>query len=148
MAASGANSVELVLAFVVSIVLWQLTPMEGQQSLQEEPVLAAAAAAAAATEVNPQELAANPILQQSLLSPEVTEEVAKKKQHAKKYVVRYEGNNSSKWDGKEIVLESEFLESLVEDPAELVPGKIVRLPWEKKGGGTQDWFAVIVDEKG
>ena len=31
------------------------------------------------------------------------------------------------------------------EEAELVPGKVVQLPWNKRGGGTEYWKAVIED---
>ena len=60
-----------------------------------------------------------------------------------KYVLRYTGNKSKKWDGKEIILHHDYLQSLVEE-SELVPGQNVKLPWSKRGGGTEVWNAVIV----
>ncbi len=62
----------------------------------------------------------------------------------KNYTLRYEGNNSKRWDGKTIVLDGAYLESVVEGD-ELVPGKVIQLPWNKKGGGTEYWKAVIED---
>jgi len=48
---------------------------------------------------------------------------------ARQYCVRYEGNSSKWWDGREILLDGEWLESLYE-PSELVPGKELSLPWQ------------------
>lgn len=64
----------------------------------------------------------------------------------KKYTVKYEGNSSKRWDGREIVLDGNWLETLYQ-PSELVPGKIFSLPWMTKGG-TQHWSAVVVEENG
>ncbi len=36
------------------------------------------------------------------------------------------------------------MESVVEGD-ELVPGKVIQLPWNKKGGGTEYWKAVMED---
>ena len=60
------------------------------------------------------------------------------------YCVRFEGNNSKRWDGKQIMLEREWLESLYSQE-DLCPGKVVELPWEQKGAGCVKWRAVIVD---
>ena len=62
----------------------------------------------------------------------------------RRYCVRFEGNRSKKWDGRQIMLESEWLESLYSRD-DLCPGKIVELPWEEKGAGCVKWKAVIVD---
>jgi hypothetical protein len=59
-----------------------------------------------------------------------------------KYTVRYEGNNSKRWDGREILLDGEWLESLY-PKEDLTPGKIVNLPWQTKGG-VKVWTAVLV----
>ena len=59
-----------------------------------------------------------------------------------KYCVRYKGNTSKRWDGREILLDAEWLESLY-DPLELIVGKKVRLPWRAKGG-IQHWNAVVI----
>ena len=60
-----------------------------------------------------------------------------------KYCVRYEGNQSKKWDGREITLDGKWLESLY-DVAELVPGKQLSLPWQAKGGRMEEWKAVLI----
>lgn len=59
------------------------------------------------------------------------------------YVVRYEGNSSKRWDGREIVLDGSWLELLYQ-PSELVNGKRVCLPWMAKGGKVKNWNAVVV----
>ena len=47
---------------------------------------------------------------------------------SKKYIVRFEGNNSKKWDGREISVDEEWLESLY-DPKELTGGKQLHLSY-------------------
>jgi len=64
---------------------------------------------------------------------------------ASKYFVRYEGNNSKRWNGKVIQLEGEWLESLY-STEELIVGAKVVLPWQGKAGSVvQEWNAVIVE---
>ena len=46
--------------------------------------------------------------------------------------VRYQNNNSKRWDGREIWIDSEYMESLYTDPSMLVPGFEVLLPWKGK----------------
>ena len=60
-----------------------------------------------------------------------------------KYCVKYQNNNSKRWDGREIRVDSEYLESLY-DPSLLVPGFEVSIPWKGKNTTTH-WKAVIVD---
>lgn len=58
----------------------------------------------------------------------------------RRYFVRFEGNNSKKWDGRQIMFDdSEWLESMysLED---LCPGKVVELPYEE-----ETWRAVMID---
>ena len=62
----------------------------------------------------------------------------------KRICVRYEGNNSKRWDGKEIFLEASVLEDLYE-PAQLMHGSHVTIPWKGKGGRVSNWNAVIVN---
>ena len=49
-----------------------------------------------------------------------------------------------RWDGKEIVVEESWLESLC-SPEELCDGKEEQLPWRAKGGKTQIWNGIVVD---
>ena len=63
----------------------------------------------------------------------------------KEYIVKFEGNNSKKWDGREINLDGEWLESLY-DPKELTSGKQLRLPWPEKGE-EKYWNAVLMEPK-
>ena len=62
----------------------------------------------------------------------------------KEYIVKFEGNNSKKWDGREINLDGEWLESLY-DPKELTSGKQLRLPWPEKE--EKYWNAVLMEPK-
>ena len=55
--------------------------------------------------------------------------------------LRYQGNNSKKWDGKLILQDKSYLESL--GYVNLVPGTVVELPWKKKRGGTEFWSAIV-----
>jgi hypothetical protein len=56
--------------------------------------------------------------------------------------LRYIGNNSKKWDGKEILVEAE---TLMDDytPEDLVEGKVLQLPWKGKGGKMRQWNLVV-----
>ena len=60
------------------------------------------------------------------------------------YCVRYEGNNSKRWDGKEIWIEATVLEELYE-PYQLTSGSHVSIPWKGKGGRISYWNAIIVN---
>ena len=60
-----------------------------------------------------------------------------------KYCIRYEGNSSKRWDGKEILLDAEWMEGLYSE-SELVAGKKLSLPWQGKGGRVTYWRAVLV----
>ena len=61
----------------------------------------------------------------------------------KKYCIRYTGNSSKRWDGKEIWVDGEWVEELY-NPSELTDGKQIRLPWKGKQGRITYWEAVIV----
>ena len=50
----------------------------------------------------------------------------------KRYFVRFEGNQSKRWDGKEVELDGGWLESLY-TPQELTTGSELSLPWPGKG---------------
>ena len=62
----------------------------------------------------------------------------------KHYCVRCEGNNSKRWDGKEIWLEATVLDELYE-PTQLTHGSQVIIPWKGKGSRISYWKAVIVN---
>ena len=65
----------------------------------------------------------------------------------KQYCLMFQGNNSQKWDGKEIIVETDWLESLYK-PEDLQEDKTVSLPYPMKGGETQLWLAVITSTEG
>ena len=65
----------------------------------------------------------------------------------RQYCLQFKGNNSTKWDGKEIVVETDWLEGLY-SPEELLEGKEVLLPYPAKGGKTHEWKAVITSTEG
>lgn len=50
----------------------------------------------------------------------------------RRYFVKFEGNESKQWDGKEVELDGEWLESLYTQE-ELATGKSLTLPWPGKG---------------
>ena len=54
--------------------------------------------------------------------PTVKPSLSSAKLPSNKYCVRYEGNNSKQWDGREILLDGDWLDSLY-DPLSLVEGK-------------------------
>ena len=61
------------------------------------------------------------------------------------YYIKFEGNNSKRWDGKIISLLSDQIEDIY-DPSELVPGFNVTLPWPSKGSKkVTNWNGVIVE---
>ena len=62
----------------------------------------------------------------------------------KHYVVRFEGNKSKRWDGKEVWLDAEVLDELY-DATELVNGANVVVPFRGKGGKITHWNAVFVE---
>ena len=61
-----------------------------------------------------------------------------------RYFIRFVGNNSKRWDGKEIELQREWVENLY-TADELHIGKKLNLPWPGKGGNVTYWNAVVVD---
>ena len=63
----------------------------------------------------------------------------------KHYIVRFEGNNSKRWDGKESWVEAEILDELYSE-AELVHGAEIMVPWRSKGKITH-WKGVFIDQK-
>ena len=74
--------------------------------------------------------------------PKTTEERPLKSNS--KYCIRYEGNGSKRWDGREILIDEIWMEDIY-DPSELtVAGKELRLPWKSKKSVTY-WNAVLVD---
>ena len=62
----------------------------------------------------------------------------------KRYIVRFEGNNSCKWDGKEVWLDAEVLDELY-DETELIHGSTISVPWKSKGKIIH-WKAVFIEQ--
>ena len=60
------------------------------------------------------------------------------------YIVHFDGNNSKRWDGKEVWLDTEVLDELYES-SELFHGANVIVPWKGKGGKISHWKGVFVD---
>lgn len=60
------------------------------------------------------------------------------------YCIRYEGNNSKRWDGKVIWIDASVLDELY-DETELTNGSHVVVPWKGKGNKISHWKAVLVD---
>lgn len=58
------------------------------------------------------------------------------------YVLRFKGNNSKKWDNKDIVFDGQWLEDNY-DKMELCPGRVLNIPFNGKG-----WRVVIVSVPG
>ena len=64
------------------------------------------------------------------------------------YYIKFEGNNSQRWDGKVISIPSSQIEDTYYDQSQLVPGFIITLPWPSKGNKKViNWKAVIVEPK-
>lgn len=57
--------------------------------------------------------------------------------------IRYEGNSSARWDGKEVLIDREWLETLY-PPSLLVEGKEVCLPYPQRDGKVDEWKGIIV----
>jgi len=62
----------------------------------------------------------------------------------KRYIVRFEGNNSRKWDGKEVYIDREVLNELY-DSTELVHGAKVLYLWKGKAEKITHWNSIFVD---
>lgn len=63
---------------------------------------------------------------------------------SQQYVVRFNNNNSKRWDGKEVWLDPEVLDELY-DSSELFDGANITVPWKGKGGKISHWNAVFID---
>ncbi len=63
-----------------------------------------------------------------------------------KYSVGYEGTNSKRWDGKEILIDGEWPEDLY-NPEDSVVGKEVLLPWAGKRDKVEEWKGILVGQK-
>ena len=61
---------------------------------------------------------------------------SKKESHD--YVLRFKGNDSRKWDGKNVTFDGEWLEETY-DKAELCPGRVLDIPYNGRG-----WRMVVV----
>ena len=62
----------------------------------------------------------------------------------KTYCVKYENNNSRRWDDKMVMIDEEWLHSVC-NTSEIHCGDKVKLPWTAKKGKMQYWNAVVVD---
>ena len=63
------------------------------------------------------------------------------------YCIRFEGNSSSQWDGKEIFVEKEWLESLYPRTS-ITKGKEVILPYPGRQGKVKEWKGIVVNLPG
>lgn len=54
------------------------------------------------------------------------------------YIVRFKGNNSRRWDGKDIIFDGEWLEETY-SKEKLCPGRVLEIPYHGKG-----WRVVIM----
>ena len=67
----------------------------------------------------------------------------------KNICVRFEGNQSKRWDGKEVLIDYGWIKEQI-DTTQLFPGSAINIPWPIKGRETQIWkgVAVYVDGAG
>ena len=70
-----------------------------------------------------------------------------KPSNTKTYCVKYEDNNSKRWDGKTVMIDGEQLHSVC-NMCEIHCGDKINLPWTAKKGKVQYWNAVVVDDAG
>ena len=63
---------------------------------------------------------------------------------AKPVCVRYEGNQSKRWDGKVVKIDRAWMEDNCSQ--DLRVGAAVEMPWRGKGGKTKVWKGVIVSD--
>ena len=61
------------------------------------------------------------------------------------YCIRYENNQSKRWDGKELLVDKDWVDELYPDG--IYPGKQLELPWTGKKGKTVMWNAVVQCKK-
>ena len=61
----------------------------------------------------------------------------------KRYIVRFEGKNSKRWDGKEVWIEADILDELYNN-ANLVHGAEIMVPWKSKGK-IMHWKGIFVN---
>lgn len=71
-------------------------------------------------------------------------EPGKDQVETKTYCVKYENNNSKRWDGKTVMIDGEWLHSVC-NTSNVHCGDKVKLPWTAKKGKIQYWNAVVVD---
>ena len=72
----------------------------------------------------------------------VNQENEDEKKTITSYCIRYENNASKRWDGKELLVDKDWLDEL--DP-DIYTGKQIQLPWTGKKGKTVLWNAVVVE---
>ena len=63
---------------------------------------------------------------------------------SRRYFIRFEGNESKRWDGKEVELDGGWLESLYLQE-DLTAGSKLSLPWPGKGKVT-NWSVIVLDQ--
>ena len=63
---------------------------------------------------------------------------------SKQYIVRFNDNNSKRWDGKEVWLDTKILNELY-DSSELFDDANIIVPCKGKGGKISHWNAVFID---
>ena len=66
----------------------------------------------------------------------------RKKELVTNYCIRYENNGSKRWDGKELLVDKDWVDELYVD---VYPGKRIQLPWTGKKGKTVMWNAVVIE---
>ena len=84
-------------------------------------------------------------------SKQATAEPVKKRQKRnpsrnkrnEQYIIKFKGNNSQRWDYKQISVDGEWLEELY-NKRELCCGRVVELPWGGKDSKTVVWRGVIM----
>ena len=62
----------------------------------------------------------------------------------KNICVRFEGNQSKRWDGKEALIDYDWIKEQV-DTTELLPGNAISIPWPNKGGDIEYWKGIVVN---
>ena len=66
---------------------------------------------------------------------------------SKNICVRFEGNQSKRWDGKEVLIDYDRMKEQI-DATQLFPGSAINIPWPIKGGETQICKGVVVSVDG
>ena len=62
-------------------------------------------------------------------------------------MLRFEGNQSKRWDGKEVLIDYDWMKEQI-DATQLFLGNAINIPWPIKGGETQIWKGVVVSVDG